>query len=111
MVDERRNGGLTALIATGKLPGSLCENVRDSEFRVPSLEFRVPKNKKSAIFLIFRGSFNPRLRGSKNNEIEDFWFFGISGSGFGKSFLAAEPRHLCRNKNIIIETRCFAPTS
>ena len=77
MVDERRNGGLTALIATGKLPGSLCENVRDSEFRVPSLEFRVPKNKKSAIFLIFRGS-------SKNNEIEDFWFFGISGCKFTK---------------------------
>ena len=45
-------------------------------------EFRVPKNKKSAIFVIFRGSFNPRLRGSENCEIRDFWFFGISSSVF-----------------------------
>ena len=45
-------------------------------------EFRVPKNKKSAIFVIIRGSFNPRLRGSENCEIRDFWFFGISSSVF-----------------------------
>jgi hypothetical protein len=30
-----------------------------------SEELRVPKNKKSTIFVIFRGSFNPRLRGSQ----------------------------------------------
>ena len=38
-------------------------------------EFRVPKNKKSAIFVIIRGS-------SENCEIRDFWFFGISSSVF-----------------------------
>ncbi len=33
----------------------------------------IPKNKKSLIFVIFRGC-------TKNYEIEDFWFFGIDGN-------------------------------
>jgi len=32
----------------------------------------IPKSRKFAIFVPFRGC-------SKNNEIKDFWFFGIGG--------------------------------
>ena len=42
-------------------------------------ELRNPNFKKSMIFVKIRGSFNPRLRGSKKDEIEDFCFFGKAG--------------------------------